>query len=422
MTREVKKATTEEIENARRIERLRVHEVSVVDRPAIRRPFLLVKRESEKAEWSTAFINDLPDSSFLHVESGGKKDGEGKTTPRSLRHFPYKDASGKVDLPHLRNALSRIPQSKLPSDVKERVTAQARRVLADQEKAVGKAEEEELEAAIDSVRKALEELGFVMTKVDPKGLPSELTASLESVVPWMRQMAGQAEGNDKKAIKMVAAWLASMAGGEMPMSVKNDEKKDEKKAEEMDEEEMKRRKAKEKEEAEKASATKKDEETKSETKQPKTKALALDDDGTALIVKVDREGDVQVISKGSKKLTTARIAALREAATKTLSLLKEADAEEFEKAVETVRSEKEMPKDPNVASMVRPEGEGSTNVAKKDEAPAWAQRLEKKFDDGMKRVENIEKARSPSTSVAEDGGNDSKETQVKKSFWSGVLS
>lgn len=206
------------------------------------------------------------------------------------------------------------------------------------------------------------------------------------------------------------------------MSVKNDEKKDEKKAEEMDEEEMKRRKAKEKEEAEKASATKKDEETKSETKQPKTKALALDDDGTALIVKVDREGDVQVISKGSKKLTTARIAALREAATKTLSLLKEADAEEFEKAVETVRSEKEMPKDPNVASMVRPEGEGSTNVAKKDEAPAWAQRLEKKFDDGMKRVENIEKARSPSTSVAEDGGNDSKETQVKKSFWSGVLS
>jgi len=66
----------------------------------------------KKAVWSRAYINDLPDSAFLYVESGGKKVGEGKTAPRSLRHFPYKDATGKVDLPHLRNAIARIPQSK----------------------------------------------------------------------------------------------------------------------------------------------------------------------------------------------------------------------------------------------------------------------------------------------------------------------
>jgi len=65
-----------------------------------------------KAVWSTAYVNDLPDSSFAFVEAGSK-DGEGKTTPRSLRHLPYKDAEGKVDMPHLRNAIARANQIKL---------------------------------------------------------------------------------------------------------------------------------------------------------------------------------------------------------------------------------------------------------------------------------------------------------------------
>jgi hypothetical protein len=71
--------------------------------------------EAEFAQWDTAYINDLPDNSFLYIEDGGKKDEEGKTTPRSLRHFPYKDADGKIDLPHLRNAIARIPQSNVPN-------------------------------------------------------------------------------------------------------------------------------------------------------------------------------------------------------------------------------------------------------------------------------------------------------------------
>lgn len=58
------------------------------------------------------FVNDLPDSSFAVIMPGGEKDDEGKTTPRSLRKPPYKDSSGKVDLPHLRNALARLPQMK----------------------------------------------------------------------------------------------------------------------------------------------------------------------------------------------------------------------------------------------------------------------------------------------------------------------
>jgi HK97 family phage prohead protease len=82
-----------------------------------------------KAVWTIAYINSLPDSSFLYIEDGGDKDSEGKTTPRSLRHFPVKDDSGAVDMAHLRNALSRIPQSDLPQSVKDSATAKAQRMM-----------------------------------------------------------------------------------------------------------------------------------------------------------------------------------------------------------------------------------------------------------------------------------------------------
>lgn len=92
--------------------------------------------DDARAVWSAAYINDLPDSAFLYIEPGGTKDEEGKTVPRSLRHFPIRDASGALDLPHLRNALARIPQSKLPQDVKDRLTAKARRLLEEATRAV----------------------------------------------------------------------------------------------------------------------------------------------------------------------------------------------------------------------------------------------------------------------------------------------
>lgn len=80
--------------------------------------------------WSTAYMNELPDSAFLYVEPGGRRDGSGRTVPRTLRHFPFKDERGRIDLPHLRNALSRIPQSSLSSDVRIRVEKKAQKLLA----------------------------------------------------------------------------------------------------------------------------------------------------------------------------------------------------------------------------------------------------------------------------------------------------
>jgi len=72
------------------------------------------KADVAKAEWDTAYINDLPDSAFLYIEAGGSKDADGKTEPRSLRHFPVRDASGAVDEAHARDAIGRIPQSDAP--------------------------------------------------------------------------------------------------------------------------------------------------------------------------------------------------------------------------------------------------------------------------------------------------------------------
>ncbi len=84
----------------------------------------------ECATWTTEFINDLPDSSFAVIEKGGKK-VDGKTEPRSYRHLPYKDADGKIDLPHLRNALARMNQINAvsPKDTTSRIRAVAKRVL-----------------------------------------------------------------------------------------------------------------------------------------------------------------------------------------------------------------------------------------------------------------------------------------------------
>lgn len=63
---------------------------------------------TEKAKWTRAYINTLPNSSFAYVEPC-----YGKTTDnKNARHLPYKDANGKVDEPHLRNALARVNQIK----------------------------------------------------------------------------------------------------------------------------------------------------------------------------------------------------------------------------------------------------------------------------------------------------------------------
>ena len=81
------------------------------------------------AEWSGAYINDLPDSAFLYIAPGGEVDDDGKTKPRSLRYFPYRDSKGAIDLPHLRNAIAQAPKANLPAAIIAKVQAKGREVL-----------------------------------------------------------------------------------------------------------------------------------------------------------------------------------------------------------------------------------------------------------------------------------------------------
>jgi len=58
----------------------------------------------KEAEWTTQFINNLPNSSFAVVEPCADE-------RKDARHLPYRTSSG-VNLPHLRNALARMDQIK----------------------------------------------------------------------------------------------------------------------------------------------------------------------------------------------------------------------------------------------------------------------------------------------------------------------
>lgn len=78
---------------------------------------------AERAEWSSSYISDLPDSAFAYIAPGGEKDADGKTTPRSLRYFPHHGDDGKPDEAHVKNALSRIPQASIPDSAKSSAEA-----------------------------------------------------------------------------------------------------------------------------------------------------------------------------------------------------------------------------------------------------------------------------------------------------------
>ena len=102
-------------------------------------------KTKEGAVWTAAYINDLPNSSFAYIEAGGKKNGGGKTVPRSLRHLPYKDASGKVDLPHLRNAIARAPHVKgISAATVKRIQSKLRAILAGTKKSLSEDKEEKI--------------------------------------------------------------------------------------------------------------------------------------------------------------------------------------------------------------------------------------------------------------------------------------
>lgn len=149
--------------------------ITLVGQPAYagRTPLLAVA-----AKWTRKYINDLPDSAFLYIEPGGTKDEDGKTKPRDLRHFPYKDADGNIDHAHLVNAIQRIPQAKLPQDVKSRVEKKAQRILA-KLKGESSMDEERLKQELEAAQVRIKDLEAKL---------SEAQASLDELVALKKEL------------------------------------------------------------------------------------------------------------------------------------------------------------------------------------------------------------------------------------------
>ena len=66
-------------------------------------------------------MNDLPNSAFAYIEPGGEKDEDGKTTPRTSRHFAIHDKA------HVKNALARLSSSPFGDKAKSAVHAAAKK-------------------------------------------------------------------------------------------------------------------------------------------------------------------------------------------------------------------------------------------------------------------------------------------------------
>jgi len=76
-----------------------------------------MKKMSKFVKWSTKAKGKLPDSAFAIVYKEGDK---------TIRKLPYKDANGKVDVPHLRNALVRVAQKGTDLTPTQRARAKAK--------------------------------------------------------------------------------------------------------------------------------------------------------------------------------------------------------------------------------------------------------------------------------------------------------
>jgi hypothetical protein len=131
------------------------------------KPKIVELRKIEERIWTRQYINSLPDSAFAVVY---------KENDQLTRKFPHHQANGNIDLPHLRNANARLPQSDIPNEYKQ----QAMKHLATHKKKLGI-------GAVAEEARLLEQEGddgtaAVQFEVSPEPTIDELIASVEDVV------------------------------------------------------------------------------------------------------------------------------------------------------------------------------------------------------------------------------------------------
>jgi hypothetical protein len=126
----------------------------------------------DRAKLSSAAMNDLPDSAFAYIEPGGKV-VDGKTEPRSLRHFPIHDEA------HIRNALSRAPQSPFGPKAMPKI------------KAAAKAHGIDVSEQNSLMLEGLEELRIMLAE-----MWDEDEEFRKSLPPWLQKAMDKKKGKD----------------------------------------------------------------------------------------------------------------------------------------------------------------------------------------------------------------------------------
>jgi len=170
-----------------------------------------------EAEWTAAYINELPNSSFAVIEPAYL---DGKTEDKRCRHLPFKDKDGTVDLPHLRNALARMNQIEPVTDsinaADLRAKAQKVLVAAAKDADVGDYEVlekidilqgkyEALKSEVEQLKKPKEE-----PKQEPKKEPCKCLLTKEGF--WARFHQLRSEGLDKSdAFRIVSQEVIEVA-------------------------------------------------------------------------------------------------------------------------------------------------------------------------------------------------------------------
>ena len=195
-----------------RLKDILVEEVSVVDRAANLRQWLIVKSSGalpkplRKEELTTAQINDLPDAAFALVLPGGAQDEEGKTTPRELRVLPHhtmnvedSEEHTSLDVPHLRNALARLEQTDLSEEqrsaARAHLEAHADAVLVDRGGDPERIDPQRGNRA-DTEPVESEEKAMKLSAEMKNGLLPMLTETLEKMISVVQLVKGaeEAEG------------------------------------------------------------------------------------------------------------------------------------------------------------------------------------------------------------------------------------
>jgi HK97 family phage prohead protease len=144
--------------------------------------------------------NSLPDSAFLYVAPGGQLDDESKTVPRSLRHFPYRDADGALDMDALAAALPLIREAKtvgLDTADLSRLYARARHMLDQHERGAKTVEDISSSVSLDLLSVAyglIDAADRVVTEHKALAVIGESTNEGRRMRPEMREsIAGASE-------------------------------------------------------------------------------------------------------------------------------------------------------------------------------------------------------------------------------------